>query len=94
MNINRINAFNVSRIYQKNSGAGKVARSKASGRRDDIVLSDSAKAFHQALKAIENMPEVNEAKVSEALGKIKKGSYHVDNGELASKMIKNAFFIK
>lgn len=93
MNINRITTSNITSIYKKAQSESQKINNKSTVK-DDVVLSESGKIFNAALKSVQDIPEVREAKVNEIANQIKTGAYKINKEDLVNKMVTNAFFIK
>ncbi|MDP4179504.1 MAG: flagellar biosynthesis anti-sigma factor FlgM [Bacillota bacterium] len=86
----RINgdAPKVSGIYSKNKNINKVDKSEATaGKKDVLSISNQAKDFQTALKALKDIPEIRTEKVKQIEEKYNSGEYNVGGNEVADKLI-------
>jgi len=91
-NNNNINGTN----FNKTEGAYQVERSNTNSsvensssvsRKDKAELSDQARLLSKARAALEETPEVDQAKVDDLKAKIQKGEYNVPYEDLADRMM-------
>ncbi|HHT93337.1 MAG TPA: flagellar biosynthesis anti-sigma factor FlgM [Clostridia bacterium] len=76
-----ISAYKTSQIKKANVNDGFEIN-------DKLDLSDNAKIYSKAIKAIKDIDEVRYDKVNEIKERIEKGIYTIDSGKIAEKMIK------
>ncbi|NLN03704.1 MAG: flagellar biosynthesis anti-sigma factor FlgM [Clostridiaceae bacterium] len=76
-----ISAYKASQIKKPNASEGFEIN-------DKLDLSDNAKIYSKAIKAIKDVDEVRYNKVNEIKERIEKGIYTIDSGKIAEKMIK------
>lgn len=83
----RIEAYNqVTQIYN----SGKVSKMKGSSsvdKRDQLQISQTGRDYHVAKQAVANAPDIREDKVIQVKNRIASGSYKVEAGEFAAKLI-------
>lgn len=84
----RIDAYNqISQIYTTNK-TGKVANaSSAAGARDEVQISSFGRDYQIAKQAVQEASDIRTDKVAELKSKVDAGSYHVDNGDFASRLL-------
>jgi len=85
----KIDSTRISRIL--NLYMSKEAQIRGVKKKDDkadqVVLSDKAHIFQEALKAAKTAPDVRMAKVEEIKVRVQSGQYRVDSWSIASKMV-------
>jgi negative regulator of flagellin synthesis FlgM len=67
--------------------AADASGPKATGRRDEVVLSDRAREIQIALKAAKTSDDVRQGLVDELRAKIASGTYHVPAKDVAKAML-------
>lgn len=75
---------------QKNTGSIGKARSAAS-KKDVLSISNEAKDFQTVYKALKDVPDVRQSKVTELTKRFEAGSYDVTGRDVADKLINTAF---
>ena len=91
MNINKVNGVN--KVYSNSkidSNKPVQASSGVKSSKDQVTISQEALDFQTVLRAVKLMkglPDVREDVVSSLKEKIESGSYNVDTGKLAEKML-------
>ena len=91
MNINKINGVN--KVYgnsKMDSNKPVQASSRVKSSKDQVNISQEALDFQTVLKAVKlmkSLPDIREDVVSSLKEKIESGSYNVDTGKLAEKML-------
>lgn len=81
---------NVAKAYGEQNKIGKnnkVEKTVSKQQPDEVVLSSQAQEFGQYLQKIKSMPEVREEVVKDFSDKIASGSYRVDSGAIAEKIM-------
>jgi negative regulator of flagellin synthesis FlgM len=78
--------------YQRNDNAAANASDKQTTNaavkpEEKVDLSTKAKDIQQAKNAVNQLPDVREAKVQEVKTQVDKGAYKVDAGKVADKMV-------
>lgn len=91
MKINGVN--NVPHVYNKNNNVKKTEE-KPKVIEDKVTISNEAKAYHFAMKKLNDIPEIRTEKVNEIRAQIKSGTYKVDSNKIAQKMMDNVSFDK
>jgi negative regulator of flagellin synthesis FlgM len=84
----RIDTFNqIAQTYgvQKTSGVQKVQ--PVSGPKDKVSISQTGQDYQVASTAVSEAPDVRADKVSELKSKIEAGTYSVEPGDFASKLL-------
>lgn len=84
----RIDAYNqVAQLY-KTTKAGKVtAASSVTAARDEVQISSFGRDFQLAKQAVQEASDIRTDKVAELKAKVNAGTYSVDNGDFASKLM-------
>lgn len=89
----RIDALNqVSHLYQANK-TKKVSKSSEKEKKDQFEISQSAKDYQTAKKALSQTPDIREDKVAEIKNAMNTGTYNVSAQEIADKMVSKYFDI-
>ena len=87
----RVDAINqISQIY-KPAGTKKVERAGEVKSRDAYEISQSAKDYQVAKKAVSEAPDVREEKVAQLKEALASGNYNVSAQEIAEKIVSNYF---
>ncbi|MCR4435074.1 MAG: flagellar biosynthesis anti-sigma factor FlgM [Clostridiales bacterium] len=75
-------------VYDNLKSAGKVDKTAGTAsKRDVLSLSNQAKDYQTALKAVKEIPDIRLDKVSELAEKYRSGNYTVSGSEVADKII-------
>lgn len=89
----RIDALNqVSHLYQANK-TKKISKSSETEKKDQFEISQSAKDYQTAKKALSQTPDIREDKVAEIKNAMNTGTYNVSAQEIADKMVSKYFDI-
>lgn len=80
------NLFNTTNLYNKNINNNTKIQ-KTSNKKDTFVVSDEAKDFQTALKAISLSPDIREEKVEKIMQKMKENSYNISSKDIAEKLL-------
>lgn len=89
----RIDALNqVSHLYQANK-TKKISKSSEKEKKDQFEISQSAKDYQTAKKALSQTPDIREDKVAEIKNAMNTGTYNVSAQEIADKMVSKYFDI-
>lgn len=87
----RVDAVNqISQIY-KPSGGKKVEKSGSVNNKDAYEISQSAKDYQVARKAVAEASDIREDKVAQMKEALASGSYNVSAQEIAEKIVSNYF---
>ena len=87
----RVDAVNqISQIY-KPSGTKRIEKSGSVKNKDAFEISQSAKDYQVAKKAVSEASEVREDKVAQMKEALASGSYNVSAQEIAEKIVSNYF---
>lgn len=89
MKIINNNIQKVLKIYNNQNSKKEIKSAARLGKRDELKLSDEAREFQIALKALENTPDVREEKIEEIRQQIQSGTYEIDSKKIAEKMLRN-----
>ncbi len=97
MKISDLKDVNAQMIQQYQRGDNSTVNSSdkqaanASVKTEETVdLSTKAKDIQQAKNAVNQLPDVREAKVQQVKTQVDKGTYNVDAGKIADKMVKDS----
>ena len=84
----RIDAYNqIAKIYKTNK-TGKVTNaSSVAAARDEVQISSFGRDYQIAKQAVQEASDIRADKVAELKAKVNAGSYQVDNGDFASKLL-------
>lgn len=75
-------------IYDKQKNTGRVEKtSGVTSKKDVVSISNQAKDFQTALKAVRELPDIRADKVNEISKKFESGSYNVSGGEVADRIV-------
>lgn len=85
----RIEAYNqVQQIYSNTAGTVKDSRKTAAGKAaDQVQISSLGKDYQSAKQAVMGSPDVREEKIAPLRASIQKGTYHVNGGSFADKLL-------
>jgi negative regulator of flagellin synthesis FlgM len=84
----------VSGIYGTQKNTARVGKTEATAAKKDVLsISNEAKDYQTVYKALKDVPDVRESKVTELSEKFETGSYNVTGREVADKVV-NAVFDK
>ena len=76
-------------IYNKQSPVEKIQKNNAvSSGKDEYKISAKAKDFQTVIKALVNIPDIREDKVSEISAKINSGKYEVEARDISESIIR------
>ena len=83
----RVEAYNqVAQIY-KTANASKIKGAQASGKRDEVQISQLGRDYQVAKQAVAESSDIREDKVAQLKAEIASGSYKVETGDFAAKLI-------
>ena len=78
----------VSGVYDKQKSLSKVDKtSGVSAKKDVVSISSQAKDYQTVMKALRDVPDVRNDKVSELADKYESGNYDVKGGTIADKVV-------
>lgn len=84
----RIEAYNqVAAVYKTNKAVGTRKTSGAAVSRDEVQISSFGRDYQIAKNAVAEAPDIREDKVTEVAAKVNSGSYRVDAGDFADRLI-------
>jgi flagellar biosynthesis anti-sigma factor FlgM len=96
MSIERLNHHEAARTYLQNADSTRAASAATSGteakpgvtrRADSVSLSDNARSLATARAAVQQAPDVRQAKVAEIKQRVDDGTYEVPSRVLARHII-------
>ncbi|AKL93768.1 flagellar biosynthesis anti-sigma factor FlgM [Clostridium aceticum] len=90
---NSSNINKVMKLYNK-AQQGTEKTLETGEKKDKIEISQKAKEFQVAMKALKNLPEVRQEKVKELRESIENNSYNVSGKEIADKIIEGIMIDK
>jgi anti-sigma28 factor (negative regulator of flagellin synthesis) len=77
----------ISNIYNQQKKDNNIAKTQSSSKKDEIAISNEARFYSTAMKAIRELPDTEGEKDLEQLkNAVKTGTYEVKNGELTEKI--------
>ncbi|HEY2465846.1 MAG TPA: flagellar biosynthesis anti-sigma factor FlgM [Steroidobacteraceae bacterium] len=74
-------------VTDKSQGEGSASAAAAQGK-DHVTLTDSARSLQKIEEAVAKTPVVNAQKVATVKQALSSGTYKIDAGRVASKMLK------
>ena len=84
----------VTGIYGTQKNMGRVGKTEATVPKKDVLsISNEAKDFQTVYKALKDVPDIRQNRVTEISGRFETGSYNVTGKDVADKVI-NAVFDK
>ena len=88
----RIDAYNQIATMYRTSKPSKVRSvSEVPVARDQVEISRAGKDFQIAKQAVAAAPDIREDKVAELKTSIQSGTYNVDTGDFASKLLESYY---
>ncbi|NLY42400.1 MAG: flagellar biosynthesis anti-sigma factor FlgM [Clostridiaceae bacterium] len=79
---------NIAGIYNKNKAVSKIERIQdVKGKKDAVILSDRARDYQIAFKAVHQIPDIREEKIRQLEEKYSSGTYQISGKEVAEKNI-------
>lgn len=90
MMISRTQVQNLLKVYEKSLGSnkvGKVDSSQPVTKKDDVNISEASKLKQKVWQAVNQADDIRTDKVNEIKARIDSGTYQVDDGDAAQKMI-------
>jgi negative regulator of flagellin synthesis FlgM len=76
-------------IYNKQNPIDKIQKNNVvSSGKDEFKISEQAKEFQIAMKALANVPDIREDKVREISARIESGEYKVEAKDISEKIIR------
>jgi len=80
----------VSGVYDKQKSLSKVDKASGVAAKKDVVsISNQAKDYQTVMKALKDVPDVRNDKVSELADKYESGNYDVKGDTVADKVLKS-----
>ncbi|MCX7841762.1 MAG: flagellar biosynthesis anti-sigma factor FlgM [Clostridia bacterium] len=77
-------------IYDKQKNTGKVDKTAAAASKKDLLsISSQAKDYQTVMKALKEVPDIRQDKVSELSGRYESGGYNAKGTDIADKIIKS-----
>lgn len=83
---------NIIQAYRKQEVSKEQMKAGKTSKNDELRLSDTAKDYQIAMNAIKNVPDIRQEKVEAIKAQIKSGTYVIDAGKIAEKMLENISF--
>jgi negative regulator of flagellin synthesis FlgM len=82
--------YNVTKVYNKQKQMGKVEKTNSITPKKDVVsISNNAKDYQTASKALKDIPDVRQSKIDEFSEAYTSGSYNVSGKEIVEKLGKS-----
>jgi len=76
-------------VYQTQRTNNVARLSRAEEKKDIVALSEQAKDYQVAARALKEVPDVRQDKVNEIQSKIESGNYNVSSKDIAAKLLGN-----
>ena len=83
------NVFRTYEVYSSSNFTKPQRMSREEEKRDIVTLSNQAKDFQTAYKALSQVPDIREDKVLDIQSRIIYGEYNVSCSDLANKLLEN-----
>ena len=80
-------AQRIAQMYRKQEISKQGKKTTGVHKRDELNISNEAKDFQVAMKALRNTSDVRKDKVEEIKRQIEAGTYDVDSGKIVDKII-------
>lgn len=91
---NNGNIDKIMQAYRKQEVKKEASNSTRLNKNDELSLSNTAKDYQVAMNAIRNIPDIRKEKVEAIKEQIKSGTYVIDSGKIAEKILDNVNFDK
>ena len=79
-------------VYEKQKSIGRVDSSSAVSSKKDIVsISTQAKDFSTVQRALRDVPDVRQDRISELTSSYETGQYNVSGSDIADNIVKSVF---
>lgn len=85
MQINPIN--NIGNVYKSNKARKSYSENVVSSSKDSLAISGFAKELSLAKKAVDQAPDIRQAKVDDIKKQMEAGSYNVSASQVADRII-------
>lgn len=82
----------VSKAYNQHNKENAITKTESNGQQDQINISHEARFFNVAKTALNQLPELDERKLTEIKLSINKGTYEMKEQELVDKIMEESFF--
>lgn len=89
MKINPSQIAKAMEIYKSQKSSSLRSERKDKQQKDQLVLSDTARAFQLALKAVQRDDGIDYEKVKELKERFETGQYNVSSRDIADKMVED-----
>ena len=76
-------------MYQTNKTAKTQSTYGVSHARDEVQISSFGRDFQVAKQAVAETSDIRDEKVSKLIASVQSGSYKVDSGDFANKLMEN-----
>lgn len=84
----RIDAYNqIAQIYGAQNTVKTTKTQAVAGKRDQVTISQAGRDFQVAKNAVSEASDIRESKVAQLKSRIEAGTYKVDEGDFASKLL-------
>lgn len=93
-NSNNGNIDKIIQAYRKQEVSKENTKSSRISRNDELSLSDVAKDYQLAMNAIKKVPDIRKEKVEAIKEQIRTGTYVIDAGKIAEKILEDVNFDK
>lgn len=76
-------------VKRTSDSSGSSSSATATGDSSDTHITDSARKLAELEQSVQSLPAVNDARVAEVSSSIQNGSYKVDSGRVADKLLQS-----
>ena len=87
MKINPVTNPNILKTYQASKAV--PVKSKSTGGRDEVKVSDEALSFSKIMAEVESRTPEERAHIANISNAVKNGEYRVDSGKIADKILES-----
>jgi len=77
------------RSVKRTSDSSNSSSSAATGSTSDTHITDSARKLAELEQTVQALPAINEGRVAEVSSSIQNGSYKIDSGRIADKLLQS-----
>jgi len=79
----------VLQMYKKQEVKKEVQGTSRLGKKDEVKLSDQARDFQIAMKALKDVPDIRKDKVEAVKKEIQTGTYEINSGKIVEKIFES-----
>lgn len=82
----------ISGLYGTQKSVGRVEKTGSVNTKKDVLsISNEAKDFQTVFKALKEVPDIRQSKISDIMGSMETGSYSVTGRDVADKVVNTIF---